>query len=72
MFDEEGDLNTLTEKFLKRLQKTIHKCFKKVRVSQKIDKEKDELFQKWRELKKKSDDGSKSELEKVEKELTGR
>ena len=69
VFDEEGDLNTLTEKFLKRLQKTIHKCFKKVRVSQKIDKEKDDLFQKWRELKKKSDDGSKSELEKVEKEL---
>ena len=59
----------MTEIFLKRLQKTIFKCFRKVRVVERIDKDKAELFQKWRDLKNKTDSKSKDELEKVENKL---
>ena len=63
VFDEEDDLNTLTEKFIKRLEKTISKCFKKVRIPERIYKHKDDLFLKWKDLK------NKEELVEVEKEL---
>ena len=69
VFDEEDDLNTLTEKFIKRLEKTISKCFKKVRITERIDKHKDDLFLKWKDLKKKTDRKSIEELVEVEKEL---
>ena len=69
VFDEEDDLNKLTEIFLKRLQKTISKCFRKVRVVERIDKEKAELFKKWRNLKNKTDKESKAELENIENKL---
>ena len=35
VFDELEDINILSEKFLKRLQKTIHKSFRKVLEEQK-------------------------------------
>ena len=35
VFDTEEDINTQTTKFLKRLDKTMHKCFKKVRLCEK-------------------------------------
>ena len=71
VFDEEGDVNKLTEKFLRRLNKTINKCFRKIRIKdqEKVDNVKEDLFNKWRELKKKSDAKSKAELEEVENEL---
>ena len=68
-FDENENLNDATKQFIKRLQKTINKCFRKIRVTERIDKEKEDLFQRWKALKKKSDDKSKIELEKVEREL---
>ena len=68
-FDDEKDLNESTNIFLKRLQKTIHKCFRKIRIKERIDTEKEELFKKWKSLKKKTDDASKLELNKVETEL---
>ena len=67
VFDEEGDLDIQTQKFIKRLQKTIQQCFKKVRVTEKEDKEKDALYRKWKELKR--NNKSHEELEKIEKEL---
>ena len=72
VFDEEGDVNELTEKFLKRLFKIINKCFRKIRIkdnNEKVDNVKEELFTKWRELKKKKDINSKAELEEIENEL---
>ena len=69
VFDEHDDLDTLTEKFMKRLQKTINKCFRKVRITDRIDEEKEELFKRWRELKNNPDNANKDELEKVENEL---
>ena len=41
VFEEEGDINKLTEKFMKRLTKTIRKCFRKVRIKNKIDADKE-------------------------------
>ena len=55
--------------FLKRFQKTINKCFRKIRNKEIVDIEKEDLFDKWKELKKKYDNKSKAELEKVEEEL---
>ena len=69
VFDEEGDVNTLTEKFMKRLNKTIYKCFKKVRIKNTINENKEDVFSKWRELKKKNDNNSKKELEELEKTI---
>ena len=66
VFDEHDDLDTQTEKFMKRLQKTINKCFRKVRITDRIDEEKEELFKKWREMKNNPDDVNNDELEKVE------
>ena len=65
MFDEDEDLNVMTEKFLKRLQKTINKCFRKIQITERVDKEREDIFSKWKELKKKMDVKSKLELEKV-------
>ena len=69
-FDQAGDLNNQTVKFLKKLEKTIYKCFKKIRIKERVDKEKENLFKKWRSLKNKNDEKSKAELKKVEKELS--
>ena len=48
--------------FLKRFQKTINKCFRKIRNKEIVDIEKEDLFDKWKELKKKYDNKSKAEL----------
>ena len=72
MFDEEGDVNTLAEKFVKRLNKTIAKCFKKVRIKDKTNVNREDDFLKWRELKKynnKSDKNSQLEIEELENRL---
>ena len=46
VFDEEGEINKTTEKFMKRLQKVIFKCFRKIRIKEKVDLEEEELFRK--------------------------
>ena len=69
VFGEEGDLNNQTQRFVKRLQKTIKQCFKKVRITDKIDKRKDELYKKWKELKNNPTNVNREELEKIENEL---
>ena len=70
VFDNNEDLNKQTKQFLTRLNKTIAKCFKKVRVVEKVDKKKDELFKEWKYLKNKTDEKSRVEREKVEEELS--
>ena len=69
VFDEKCDINIVTEKFMKRLQKIISKCFRKVRIKEKIDHEKEELYKKWKNLKKNLDDSNKIEFEEIEREL---
>jgi hypothetical protein len=56
-------------KFLKRLNQTLHKCFTKIRVTEKQNDEVEELFDRRRVLRNKTDDGSKQELDEVEAKL---
>jgi hypothetical protein len=72
LFDNKKDLNSCTNKFLKRLDGFIHECFMKIRISDKKNTEIDQLFQKRRILRSKDDDSSKDELQKVEEELASR
>ena len=69
VFEENVDINIATEKFMKRLQKIISKCFKKVRIKEKVDHEKEELFKKWKELKKNLNYENKNEYEEIESQL---
>ena len=69
VFDTDEGVDIQTQKFLARLNKTIAKCFKKVRVAEKVDKNKVELFKKWQCLKNKTDEKSKADREKLEEEL---
>ena len=70
IFDQPGDLNDLADVFMKRFKKVIQKCFKKIRVTEKKDEERENLFKRWNDLKNKNDETSKAELKNVEKELT--
>ena len=72
IFDQEGDLNNLADTFLKKLNKIIHKCFKKIRVTEKKDEVRENLFKKWNILKNKDDETSKSELKDVENEIANK
>ena len=68
-FDKNDDLNEATNIFLKKLEENIKVCFKKIRISNKQNKEIEKLFCKRKELRNKSDIYSKIELEKVEIKL---
>ena len=69
VFEENADIDVATEKFMKRLQKTICKCFRKIRVKEKVDTEKEELFRKWKEMRKKTNNVEKSKIEEIEAKL---
>ena len=72
IFDNDKDLNVCTKKFLKRLNGCIMECFKKVRITEKGNKEIESLFHKRRMLKNKTDVKSKDELKNVEEELANK
>ena len=66
---ENVDIERATKKFIKKLNGCMHQCFQKVRVKKKENKELDKLFNKRRVLRTKTDEDSKNELIKVDKEL---
>ena len=68
-FDEEGDINEQVNIFLKRLNKLQHKCFKKIKVTEQIDKETDKLYKEWRRIQSKPNETNKEELKEVEDQL---
>ena len=70
IFEEEKDLDKATSKFMKKLNKVLHKCFKKVKVkSNKVSEKEDDLYKKWKSLKDKDDVKSKEEKDEIEEEL---
>ena len=69
VFNTNDDINICTRNFLKSLNKCIRKCFKKIRIVDKPNKEIEELFQKRKVLKNKKDEKSIRELEKIENKL---
>ena len=70
VFDEDGDVNSKTEKFMRRLNKVINKYFRKIRVTEKKDEVKEKLFEKWRRMKNNLNDKNKLGFENLENELT--
>ena len=67
--DETEDLEVSAQRFIKRLNKLIQICFKKIRITNKPDKKTDQLYERWRKLQGQDDDKSKEDLESVEEEL---
>ena len=70
--DSNKDLNMATKKLLKRIDGFVHQCFKKIRVTDKVDKELEDLYDLRRELKGKDDSESKIKLKEVEEELANK
>ena len=62
-------LITQTRIFLKRLGTIVQKCFKKIRIKEKYDDEKETLYKKWKLLNIKTDEKSKKEYQETEKLL---
>ena len=69
MLKTSEDINLITNKFINKLDKCISKCFKKIRISEKPNKEIEELFERRKVLKNKVDEESKLELKEVETKL---
>ena len=69
IFETNKSLAVQTKKFIKRLNGFIHEAFKKVKIVVKGDSMLERLYEKRRQLRNKSDDASKEELEIVEEEL---
>ena len=72
IFDTKDDLNMATKHFIKRLNGFIHEAFRKVRISDRKNSELDKLFERRRVLRRKNDQESKEELERVEEELANK
>ena len=69
VFLHDDDINTCTRKFLKRLNQQISKCFKKVRITERQNKDIEELFEKRKVLRNSTDEISEQLLLEVEAKL---
>ena len=69
IFDDKTDLNESVKLFIKKINECVKKSFRKIRITDKPNKEIEELFEKRKKLKNKNDLKSKSDLEKIETEL---
>jgi hypothetical protein len=70
VFDNIKDLDKATETFMKRLNKVIHKCFRKVGQKKKNENIKHEhMYNRWKLLRTKDDTQSKYEVKEIEAEL---
>ena len=67
--DGHDDINIKTKVFLKHLDRLCKKVLKVIRVKNKKEKQLDELYNKWNDLRKKEDEASKEECKKLENEL---
>ena len=72
VFESNGDINTQTKKFKKRLNGCLHKSFRKITITDKPNKELEDLFYRRKVLRTKSDGRSRAELENIENELAKR
>ena len=68
-FKSEGNLNTQTNLFLKRLNKVCHKVFKVIKITNKKEKEHETLYNKWNLLRTKRDNKSKKDCKELENKL---
>ena len=69
IFEKENDLDKATNLFLNKLNENIKCCFNKIRITEKYNKELEELFTKRKRLRNKNDESSKKELQNIEAKL---
>ena len=69
VFETETDLNLATNRFLKRLNSCLHRSFRKVKITEKMNAELEELFNKRKQLRAKDDVESKEKLADIEGKL---
>ena len=70
--DETEDVNKSAHRFIKRLNKLIHKCFNRIRIKYKTNKNTEELYKKWRKLQGKDDPRAQEDLKTIESELAAK
>ena len=58
VFDSKDNINLLTQRFPKKLDRCIKQCFRKVRVSNNKPSEEEKLYNKMRKLKGRKDEQS--------------
>ena len=64
------DLDKATEHFLKRLNKVLYKCFRKIGIKKKRRSEQYYMaYKRWKEIKSKTDPQSKMETKEIEEKL---
>ena len=69
VFDTEDDVDKSVDRFLKRLNDVVHKCFRKVRITEKANTEYEDLIKQRNSLRKKHDNESIEELKVIEDKL---
>ena len=72
IIDKDEDIDKITKKFVHRLDGFIKKHFKKVRVTEKVDKDLENLYKQKAELKHKDNRESKKRLEEVEAKMANK
>ena len=69
IFQSNDDLDIATEKFFRKLNDCIYKSFDKIRITERQNREIEELFDKRKILRGKNDESSRIELKEVELKL---
>ena len=69
IFENDKPIEEVAQKFIKVLNKIIHQCFKKIKITNNKNSKIDDLFRRQKTLKSKTDKTSKTELNEIEKEL---
>ena len=72
VFDTNQDINEQTNVFLKRLDRIVHKCFKKIRIGRIKESEYEQLYGKWVGVRHKDDKDSKDLSNELEEELASK
>ena len=62
-------IEVVTNKFIKRIKGFVHKCFKKVKIKETNDKKLEEMYNKRRLLRNKTDEDSVAKLEELNDKL---
>ena len=69
IFDTDDDLEKQTKKFLKKLKRCMHKCFKKIKIKKDRESDYEKLYKEWTDMKNKEDTGSKEKAKVMEADI---
>ena len=67
IFEDEKDLDVATNKFLKKLNKILHKCFRKIgSKKEKVDETFEKIYNRWKSIRNKNEPKSVEETAELE------